>query len=219
MHRVELIQLAVDAVGGKDYLEIGVETGKTILNIKSKFRIGIDPDYKLDTEKYQSKELFLFKGTSDEYFKLHNKKIDGVVYVDGLHTYSQSLRDVNNSLGAMSERSIILIDDCLPRSYGEARPAESHEASKEGSWCGDVWKTIVHLRSKNDKVNVFTIEDGPGLAVVTRGTPMQSFSPINKNFENAGYEYYLTYKSQLMNIKSKDYYIGFLEGRKSLIES
>lgn len=218
MDRVELIQRAVESVGGKDYLEIGVETGKTIRNIVASNRVGVDPNYLFDTENEKSDTLAFFHGTSDQYFNQFAGTIDGVIYVDGLHTYEQTLKDIVNSLGAMSPRSMVIVDDCIPRDANEGMAAKSHAEAGGGAWCGDVWKSIVDLRINRENLNIFTVPEGPGMAIITFGKPKYRLNLNGQDINKLNYEYFNEYKDMLLNIKSEDYYIGFLEGRRQRIE-
>ena len=55
----------------------------------------------------------------------------------------------------LSPGGVVVLHDCNPNSATNAYPATSLEEVEKlnlpdftGSWCGDVWKTIVHLRSQ-----------------------------------------------------------------------
>jgi hypothetical protein len=101
-----------------------------------------------------------------------------VVFVDGLHTYQQALKDVNNSLINLNEKGVIIIHDCNPPHEAAAYPADSydHAASLSlpgwtGEWCGDVWKTICYLRSHRNDLKIFVLDCDYGLGIVMRGEP------------------------------------------------
>ena len=52
--------------------------------------------------------------TSDEFFTNHRSHFD-LVFIDGLHTHEQSLRDVANALCSLSgSDSVIVMNDCIP---------------------------------------------------------------------------------------------------------
>ena len=55
--------------------------------------------------------------TSDEFFKNNKEKFD-LIFLDGLHTYHQTIKDINNSLRNLNSNGIIIIHDCLPKKYG-----------------------------------------------------------------------------------------------------
>src|SRR4030067_205405 len=75
----------------QSYLEIGVQNGVTYSAVKCNNKIGIDPAF---IENYP--HIGLAKTTSDDYFKNGCGKFD-IVFIDGLHTYEQIKRDLNNS--------------------------------------------------------------------------------------------------------------------------
>ena len=70
--------------------------------------------------------LQYFSMTSDRFFGendslLRDTPVD-VAFIDGQHTFQQSLRDVENCLEYLSDRSIILIHDYSPTSLPMANP-------------------------------------------------------------------------------------------------
>jgi len=48
-----------------------------------------------------------------------------VVFIDGLHTFLQSLKDVQNSLRYLNANGVIVLHDCNPLSEAAAFPAVS----------------------------------------------------------------------------------------------
>ena len=157
--------------GGPDYVEIGVAEGKTFTLVDARRKIAIDPDFKYDWRSLAKENESYYEITSDEFFATNDIVIDGVVYVDGFHTYDQSLRDINNCIERMSDRSIILVDDCSPGLEIEARELSSGEDPFGTSWCGDVWKSIVHLRATRNDLRITSSLQHPGLACITFGVP------------------------------------------------
>ncbi len=47
---------------------------------------------------------------------LAKKKFD-VIYLDGLHTFEQTLRDLLNALTLVADAGVIILDDVLPSSF------------------------------------------------------------------------------------------------------
>jgi len=93
-----------------------------------------------------------------------------VVLIDGLHTYSQSLRDFVHSLKWLKDGGVIMMHDCNPASEAAAYPANSlaHACSLNlpgwtNNWNGDVWKTIAHLRASRNDLHIFTLAGDFGL--------------------------------------------------------
>ena len=111
-----------------------------------------------------------------------------VAFVDGLHTYGQSLFDVENCLRYLNRNGVILLHDCNPPSEAAATVARSWEdVSKmnppnwNGAWTGDVWKTIVHLRSCRADLNVGVMDCdfGIGVAFRNRQESLLPYTPDN----------------------------------------
>lgn len=190
MNRIKLINTLLAKINGKNYLEIGVRDGKTISKINAKTKLGVDPAYQL-RKNLAIKQVFgfnnfkLFKQTSDLFFEREAKKVfpDGIdlVFIDGLHNYDQSLRDVINSLKFLNPKGFLVLHDCNPKGAAQAYPIQNSydeviEVLRNGGiegWTGecngDVWKTIVHLRAFHPELNVRTIDTDQGLGVISFG--------------------------------------------------
>ena len=93
---------------------------------KLKIKVGVDP--------LQGGTLRM---TSDEYFKKSKDKFD-LIFLDGLHTYEQTIKDINNSLNFINDNGLIIIHDCLPKKIWNQIVPRMY-----GHWNGDVWKAIV----------------------------------------------------------------------------
>jgi hypothetical protein len=131
------------------YLEIGVEMGYTLEDIEVDVRWGVDPAPRFDTSRLPTGVQF-FHGTSDQFFE----QVDGevafdVAFLDGLHTFEQTHRDLLNAL-AHIDHGAVLIDDTVPADEDSANPdwqgllARRAELGLEsGLWYGDVWKLVV----------------------------------------------------------------------------
>jgi hypothetical protein len=125
--------------------------------------------------------------TSDDFFReaastIGSTGID-VAFIDGLHTYAQSLADVEHGLEYVNPGGVILMHDCSPQSEEMATevssPAEAARRGRESFWTGDVWKTILFLRStRNDLVvNVLDCDFGIGVSLPGRPDNLVPCSP------------------------------------------
>ena len=131
--RFQIIQKIIDYKKYKSYLEIGCDRNQSFSNISIDRRVGVDPV-----------EGGTHKMTSDDFF-LNNKDNFNLIFIDGLHEYSQVMKDIHNSLNCLTEDGIIILHDCLPRSlFEQAVPRSQH------IWTGDVWKAIVEIRTHQD---------------------------------------------------------------------
>jgi hypothetical protein len=117
--------------------------------------------------------------TSEEFFQTEainvlNKMGVDLFFIDGLHTFSASLNDALSSLKHLSLRGTVIMHDCCPPHIAAAIPATSFQDAKSknvegwtGQWCGDVWKTIVYLKTKYSKyLDITVINSDFGLGVI-----------------------------------------------------
>ena len=132
LYRWDLIQHIIHKYSFENYLEIGCDKDQSFSKIKVKNKVGVDPI-----------SGGTIRDTSYNFFKKNNDKFD-LIFIDGLHHYSQVIKDIYNSLKVLNKNGFILVHDCLPRSI-------AHQAVPRyrGSWNGDVWKSIVEIRTKS----------------------------------------------------------------------
>ena len=117
--------------------------------------------------------------TSDSFFmnkaSLLEKKRFELIFIDGLHTFKASLKDVLNSLKYLRSGGYIVMHDCFPPHKAAATPAgsayEARMMNKDqwpGDWCGDVWKTIVYLKKAyKEKLKISVINADFGLGIIS----------------------------------------------------
>ena len=175
MNRTQLINGILAKRHDPVYLEIGVRNGENFFSIRSNRKFGVDPEY-FFSKKFLLKSLMnkknwfyrMFRKTSDDFFSLdaHNvfkeNKID-VAFIDGLHTYEQSLRDAVNCLLYLKEGGYIVIHDCNPLTL---EAASSQIPQKPINWNGDVWKTIYHFRKYENCFDCYTLDFDEGLGIL-----------------------------------------------------
>jgi Methyltransferase domain len=232
MTRTEVIQRIIDKTKAKTYLEIGVAGGANFFPIRARQKTAVDPNFRLSRKKRLKWTLKYFynlmaqfhESSSDSYFarKKSTDRFD-LVFIDGLHTYEQSLTDVHNSLSSLNEGGVIILHDCSPPSQAAAHPAASHEHAAgfslpgwTGEWCGDVWKTICHLRSHRTDLRVFVLDCDFGLGIVTRGEPDSRVNLSQKELSEMTYEDLAGDRENLLNLKDVSYLPEFLEGLRSV---
>lgn len=230
MDRIEIAQAILDKLGRGIYLEIGVSTGNSFIPIQAKRKWGVDPNYHLTRRRLIKYRLFsslcikderLFPVTSDEFFE-KNKRMLGlygidVCLVDGLHTYEQVLKDVHNALTYLKPHGVILLHDCNPSTEVMALPAHGIEEvirknnpAWDGSWSGDVWKAIVHLRALRRDIDAFVLDCDTGIGVVTRGQPKDLLSYTEADIRAMDYTALCRNRSLLLGLRPSEYFTGFL---------
>ena len=185
MDRIEILQRIARALNARRYLEIGVSKGESFFPLRVARKVAVDPHPRLSWRKKLRKcivnPLNLFNSyhlvTSDEYFAGAAIPPGGfdLAFIDGLHTYEQALKDTLNALNALKPGGVVALHDCNPPHAAAAFPARSYEdaaAAKPsgwtGEWCGDVWKAIVHLRSRHPELEVTVLDCDYGVGLVRR---------------------------------------------------
>lgn len=82
--------------------------------------------------------------TSDEYFAQTADTFD-IIFIDGLHEYSQVDRDIKNALKHLNKHGVIIMHDCHPNSEACQRHCSYYPG---GEWTGDCWKAYVKNRAE-----------------------------------------------------------------------
>ena len=183
--RWDLIQHIINKYNFENYLEIGCDKDQSFSKIKIRNKVGVDPI-----------SGGTIRSTSDDFF-LNNKTTFDIIFIDGLHHYNQVLTDIRNSIKILNKDGFILVHDCLPKSL-----AQQAVPRFRGYWNGDVWKSIVELRTKND-LDIITCQIDFGVSII-RKKPNQSILNLNSDidFEKLKFrDYYYNHKAY-MNIKS-----------------
>jgi hypothetical protein len=138
------------------YLEIGVDEGTTLaLARPPTLAIGVDPQPRLGAT-FQAQTRLFFE-TSDDFFatsqlrSLLGEKQLGLVFIDGLHVFEQSLLDFINAERFCGPRSVVLFHDTIPLDEVRQRPER-----QTSFYTGDVWKTVICLKHYRPNIDVFT---------------------------------------------------------------
>lgn len=229
MNKVSLIQEIIDRKKAKIYLEIGVSSGITFFKIRVKRKMAVDPIFKI-SKKRKIKSILenilnifnkYFQMTSDDFFRTKSSQLKcglEVVLVDGLHTFKQALKDIQNCLKFLKEDGIIIVHDCNPTFEAIAYPAQSLEhasslnlADWTGEWCGDVWKAIVYLRSTRSDLNVFVLDIDYGLGIITKGKPENILKYSKEEIDRFSYNDLRKNRRKMLNLKSNDYFKEFIK--------
>lgn len=151
MKRNHIIQWIINTRQYKSYLEIGVWNGRNFNSINIDRKVSVDP---LHHPTYRM--------TSDTFFN-QNKDIFDLIFIDGLHYDYQVLRDIENSLGCLSNKGLILVHDCLPTCEAAQLKKQTHIRS---GWNGDCWKAFAYLRATRTDLAMFTIARDQGIGVI-----------------------------------------------------
>jgi hypothetical protein len=129
-----------------------------------------------------------------------------IALVDGMHEYAYALRDVENILGYLSDDGVIIMHDCNPKTKEEAGTYNEWKAiGKTGQWNGDVWKTIVHLRSFRNDIDVFVLDCDQGLGMVTKRKPENNLNFSLQEIKSFTYKDFDANRERWINLKPVNY--------------
>lgn len=222
MNRLAIIKLLMQQKKLKNYLEIGVFNGHVFFRVRSHFKIAVDPEFAFDAARKMGKlftnpyNLFntYIQKTSDDFFamdaaKLFAEKKIQLALVDGMHEYSFALRDIENTLKFLSDDGVIIMHDCNPQTKEEAGSFEEWRKKGAGQWNGDVWKTVVHLRSLKNDINVFVLDCDQGLGIVTKRKPENNLSFSTEQIRALTYDDFNAGRQQLLNLKPASYFFEY----------
>lgn len=111
------------------YLEIGCASNVNFNSVCLLKKVGVDPDI--------GGTLRL---TSDQFFDEYNKNKFDIIFLDGLHTYQQTKKDLINALKVLNTNGVIVLDDFIPRTW-----KENFTPRVQSNWNGDIWKIAFEL--------------------------------------------------------------------------
>lgn len=145
------LNFLASALGARRYLEIGVAEGHTFAQVGVEEKTGVDPMPTLDPAIDEATGSRVVQLTSDDFFAtLSPATTFDLVYIDGLHTFEQTYRDLCNVLLHTHVGSTILLDDTVPADVYSAIPDKprsilqrSRDPNAIASWSGDVYKVVL----------------------------------------------------------------------------
>ena len=146
-NRIALVNHLLRRIPDAAYLEIGCDREALFRSVPVADKTGVDPV-----------RGGTVRSTSDAFFATNDRRFD-LCFIDGLHSYEQTRRDVVAALAAMKPGGWILIHDLLPRSW-----EEEHVPRFREEWTGDVWKVAVDLAASPDvDFAIAAIDHGVGI--------------------------------------------------------
>jgi len=174
--RAEVVQALADLYEKPSYLEIGVYVGGTFHAVKATRKVAVDPQFRFPASDREAGERVIYHETvSDVYFgelAPSDEKFD-LIFLDGLHTFEQTLRDLLNSEMYLKANGVIIIDDVMPNSYHASLRdfetfAEVRKAigSQDPSWMGDVFKLVFFIDTFFQQYSFATVRENHGQLVL-----------------------------------------------------
>ena len=144
------------------YLEIGIENANTFRSVGAKYKVGVDP-YPLCRPPLRMFGSLIKRMPSDQFFR-SNEFVFDLAFIDGLHTYEQTYKDLLNTFFTSSSEVLILIDDVVPsdifaasRSQLECQILKQNEGIENNYWMGDVFKILPLLSTFHTEISWVTI--------------------------------------------------------------
>jgi len=221
--RKQLIQEIINKKKYTTYLEIGVFAGGVFFPVKAKRKIAVDPEFTFGKFKRRKKILknlsnfnaSYYEISSDDFFDKYadalfkDRPID-ICLIDGMHEYEYALRDVENTLNYLQQDGVIIMHDCNPR-IAEAAISFQEWKNKnyEGNWNGNVWKTIIHLRSLRKDISVFVLDVDHGLGIVCKRPPADTLSFTKAEIYSLTYNDFDKNRQQWLDLKPMKYFYSF----------
>ena len=160
-------------------------------------KVAVDPCFIFNTLEHKKGGTYFLEITSDSFFKkmdsgdlsfvendsTERNKFD-IIFIDGYHTFEQSLKDFENSLRYSHEKTIWLIDDTVPSDAYSALPDPKMSRYKRklaglerGDWHGDVYKTIFAIHDNHPDISYCTLMGGNPQTVLWKA-PKSERTPI-----------------------------------------
>lgn len=146
----------------KTYLEIGVQTGRSMAQALPQTRcVGVDPNPLITS----TEQHIIFRQTSDQFFANALCLEDPVdlAFIDGMHLIENVVRDLYNveRWSRPDGKTVVVIDDVLPYD-----PAIATREPLPGDWTGDVWKIMQVLAEERDDITQVLVDVEPTGALV-----------------------------------------------------
>jgi hypothetical protein len=223
MDRIEIINKTIKKLKFKNYLEIGVYKGDCFLRVKCRNKKAVDPKFQIGKKKKLSTLISNPSNFGNKYFELLSdvffsqygptlamNPID-MCFIDGLHTFEQSTKDVLNTLKVLRSGGYIMLHDCCPPNKASAAELRSFEDGSvaniegwTGEWCGDVWKTIVTMKKLFPKFEIGVFDCDYGIGVIKKTHEISyNFADIQPLFNEVlqiSYENLNSNRKEMLNL-------------------
>jgi hypothetical protein len=177
--RAGVVQAVLNLFDNADYLEIGVNQGKTFNSLVAGTKVAVDPKFLFDHEDVAATVAgtSFWQTTSDDYFGTiagPDTAFD-VIYLDGMHTSEQTIRDLVNATLFLKPAGVIVIDDVFPCSYVASLAERQHTriirratGDTAGAWMGDVYRLVFFVETFCQQFSYSTVNNNHGQLVLWR---------------------------------------------------
>lgn len=177
--RNRIVQGVLDLFEAPDYLEVGVNKGMTFNALQAATKVAVDPKFLFDYEGVAKTVpgTSFYEITSDDYFgrvATRDTSFD-VIYLDGLHTAEQTIRDLINAISFLRADGVIIIDDVFPCSYVASLPDRRQTrlirqatGDTAGAWMGDVYRLVFFVETFCQQFSYATVINNHGQLILWR---------------------------------------------------
>jgi Methyltransferase domain len=175
--RAAVIQGILSLFEAPSYLEVGVSRGATFHRVRAARKVAVDPSFRFDVEaaRRDHPEATYHEVPSDRYFGAlidPGERFD-VIFIDGMHTFEQTLRDLLNALLFWRRDGVIVIDDVHPSSYAasvadldEREAVQQATGDTNAAWMGDVFRLVYFIDTMCQQFSYATTTDNHGQLVM-----------------------------------------------------
>jgi hypothetical protein len=172
-NRIAVVTFLLSQFETPRYLEVGCAANSLFSSVPTTSKVGVDP---LTGGTHRI--------TSDEFFESNRDKFE-IIFIDGLHTYRQIRKDVNNALKSIQLGGYIVLHDTLPRNWIE----QNVPPLLPGPWLGDVWKVCFELlETKGIEFKVIRIDYG--VAVIRVNELGMKLQDLSESLADQDFEYF-----------------------------
>jgi hypothetical protein len=181
-NRIALVNLLLQGFRQPRYLEIGCSFNSLFDSVSCDDKTGVDPIRGGNVRK-----------TSDDFFA-HNADFFDVVFIDGLHTYDQVRKDIQNALDHLAPNGWIAMHDMLPRNWKEQHVPQ---IPNWPFWTGDVWKASFDLaKTKGIDFRILAIDHGVAVIRKTDNNPVE-LADLRDLLEDKQFDFFFDNHNQL----------------------
>lgn len=179
MQRSDVINRFLKLYEDPRYLEVGVDEGTTFFAVDARQKVAVDPAFKFPIPDAVGllADVEFHPVESDLYFEKSASGQFDIIFLDGLHTFEQIVKDFTNALAYIKPNGIIIIDDVIPSSYYASMPDLDRSLQfrrrlgfSDWDWMGDVYKIVYLIESFFQSYSFATVAENHGQMIVWRET-------------------------------------------------
>lgn len=136
-----------------------------------------------------------FPNSSEDFF-LHNPEQFDIIFIDGIHTEEQVVKDILNAYPRLAINGVIILHDCMPPDAWHQREPEAYRIGE--NWNGTVWKAALRVFNEtNYKCTLLDFDWGCGI-IDTKEVQVPKCLPLPEDLSyELHYSWLLEYKKSV----------------------